>query len=281
MATDTFKIDFIKNVMDNMGISLEEAEAMYEELGPQNDSAPKLPFPLAKINNDEGVASRGELVWGPLKDEDGFVYSYENIKRFEDLDIVVLHRDSLYSCYDVNQNKTIAKTVYASVFEAATKRVDLMSGNKLERIKNSDGQSVTVVKDTKIEMTYQQLVLIGIRPKGTKEPLTILSIFLKKVPLITFNRLMDKVNSPKMCPVMNLVTGTARRGNVKYAIFEADQCEVRVMDREDYFANLTDIMTAVKTQREYIKGINKYLVNASDHVETPETVDESRTSLPE
>lgn len=270
MANTLTKVEFVRNVIEKMGITLEEAEEMYEELGAKADSAPKQPFPLAKINNDEGVASRGELVWTPLKDEDGFVYSYENIKRFEDLDVVVLHRTSLYSCYDVNQNKTVAKTIYASVFEAATKRVDLMSGKKLVRSKATEGYAPVIVEGTEIEMTYQQLVLIGIRPKGTTEPLEILSVYLKKVPLITFNKLMDKVNSPKLPAIMNLVTGTARRGNVKYAIFEADQCEVKVMETDDYFDNLAEIMTAIKAQRHYVEGINKYLINASEFVSTPD-----------
>jgi len=287
--TDNFKVEFIKEVMDKMGVSLEEAEKMYEEMGAKSDSAPRLPFPLAKLNSDEGVASAGELVWGPLKDDEGYVYSYENIKRFEDLDVVILHRTSLYSHYDIGQRKTIAKTTYGSPFLSPQKRRDLVSGARL--VRDEVTRKVTV-EGTNIEMTYQQLVLIGIRPKGTDEPLTMLSIYLKKVPLSTFNKLMDKVGSPKLPVIMNFVTGTQRNGNVKYAVFLDESTKPKnytgelstskVMDKEDYFKNITDIMDAINTQKAYIDGINDYLIKASEHVEEDTTTSEStEDSLPQ
>ena len=119
-----------------------------------------------------------------------------------------------------------------------------------------------------------------------------LSIYLKKVPLSTFNKLMDKVGSPKLPVIMNFVTGTQRNGNVKYAVFLDESTKPknytgelstsRVMDKDDYFKNITDIMEAINIQRAYIDGINDYLIKASEHVEEDTTTSEStEDSLPQ
>jgi len=270
--------EIIETLVNEMGMTLEEAEKEYEALyGDSAGGTPKLPFPLAKINNTAGVAPMGALVFDAERDEDNEIIGYKEVHKLEDIDFVILSKHAMYNCYDAMSSKVVAKTCLADVYQAASKYIDVISGKPLEKTKDARGKDITVVSGTDLEMKYQVLALVGFKPKGSDEPLTFVNMYLKGAILFGLNKLSDSVNSDRV--LMNIVTKTDKMGSVKYTAIDLDKSEAFELPKEVFTANLKGILTANKAHREYVEALNTFYINGSDHDITGTSKEESE--LPE
>ena len=256
--------EIIELLVNEMGMTVEEAEKEYEaSYGGNSTGSPKIPFPLAKVNNTAGIAPMGALVFDAERDEDNEVIGYKEVHNFEDIDFIILTKHAMYNCYDAMSSKVVAKTCLADVYQAAGKYVDVISGNSLEKTKDARGKSITVVSGTDLEMKYQVLALVGFKPKGSNESLTFVNMYLKGAILFGLNKLSDAVSSDNV--LMNIVTKTNKMGSVKYTAIDLDNSEAIELPKEVFTANLKGILTANKTHREYVEALNAFYINGSDH----------------
>jgi len=257
------KEQIIEMLVNDMGMTIDEAEIEYEsQFGAKTSGSPKIPFPLAKVNNTAGIAPMGALVFDAERDEDKEVIGFKEVHKLEEIDFIIFSKNSMYNCYDAMTSKVVAKTCLADVYQAAGKYVDVISGQPLEKTTDARGKSITIVKGTDLEMKYQLLVLVGFKPKGSDEPLTFVNMYLKGALLFGINKLSDTVNSDKI--LMNIVTETAKMGSVKYTEINLDKSEAIELPKEVFSNNLKGILTANKVHREYVEALNAFYIIGSD-----------------
>jgi len=251
------KTEIIEMLINELGLSLEEAEKEYEvQFGAGNSGAPKLPLPLAKVNNTAGIAPLGALVFDAIRDDENEVTGFNEVHELQDIDFVILNKAAMYNCYDAMTSKVVAKTLLGDVYQPAASYTDVVSGKPLDKITDARGKSITVVKGTDMEMKYQVLALVGFKPKGSDEPLTYVNMYLKGAILFGLNKLSDSVNSDRV--LMNIATETAKMGNVKYTAVDLNNSEATELPKEVFSKNLKAILGKNKEFNDYVKALNAF-----------------------
>jgi len=276
------------------GMTLDEAEKEYEaQYGDTSDAgAPKLPFPLAKVNSSQFLVSKGvplgTIVWDAIRDESKRVIGYNEIHAFEDLDFVIVAKNTAYSHWSQPEKKVLAKTLLASPYQAATKYQDVNSGRFI-KVKEVAGKSVKYLEKTatlpELTMGYQLFTTVGIRPKGSSDEFTYVNMFLKTVILYGINKVSDTVASDdnNALKVLNLVTKEDYNGDSVFTAIDLNASTAKLLPAEDFKANLKGILTARTAHRKYVEAINKFYIDGSEHLGNTEAKETSEDSneLPE
>lgn len=251
------KTEIIEMLINELGLTLEEAEKEYEvQFGSGNSGAPKLPLSLAKVNNTAGVAPLGALVFDAIRDDDNEVIGFNEVHALKDIDFVILNKAAMYSCYDAMTSKVVAKTLLGDVYQPAASYVDVVSGKPLDKVTDARGKSITMVKGTDMEMRYQVLTLVGFKPKGSDEPLTYVNMYLKGAILFGLNKLSDTVSSDRV--LMNIAVKTTKRGNVKYTDIDLNNSEAIELPKKVFSSNLKGILSKNKEFNDYVKALNAF-----------------------
>ena len=282
--------DEIIAAMVESGMSIDEAEKEYAlqyEAG--ETGAPKIPFPLAKINSSQYLVSKGvplgALVWDAQRDENKRVIGFKEIHAFEDIDFVIISKNTAYSHWSQEEKKVLAKTLLGSPYQAATKYQDVDSGRWLKVKKDRTGRQIKYLEATKdlpeLKMGYQLFVTVGIKPTGSTAPFTYINMFLKTVMLWGINKLSDSVatNDNNALKVLNIVTGEAFNGENPHTIVDLNNSTASLLPVEAFRANLPSILASRTAHREYVEAINAFYIKGSDFLGKKEEKEES--SLPE
>ena len=173
------KVEIIKSLVAS-GMAVEDAEIAYNEAFAPTVAGVKLPYALIKVNNDATVAGMGELVSDPIKNEEsGDVEGYNETYAFKDVEVLVLDRRAMWSKYDGTTGRTTVKTELLDTFSKASAYTDSFTGVDIASLKEADD-----------DIKYQQLVLLGIRPRGTDGKFKFFNMYLKGAMLYNINKLL-------------------------------------------------------------------------------------------
>ena len=243
MSETISREDIIKSLVES-GLSIDDAEIAYQAAFAPQTSGVKLPFPLIKVNNDATVADMGALVSDPIKDADsGDVEGYNEVFKFEDTDVLILDRRAMYSCYDSNTGRTTVKTELKDTYSKASAYTDSISG-----------QDIVTLKEGNEDIKYQQLALVGIRPKGSDDAFTFYNMFAKGAILYNLNQLLDTCTGSQYV-ILNAVTKTSKKGSVKYTEFKLDESVAMPLPAAEILKN---VMPFLDTKTAFTKYVSEY-----------------------
>lgn len=260
--TAVSKKEIIESLMAS-GMTLDEAAAAYESAFAPQSGGVKLPFPLIKVNNDATVADMGALVADPIKNEDsGDTEGYNVVVKFEDADILILDRRAMYSCYDSNTGRTTVKTKLLDTYAKAAAYIDAISG-----------EDIVSLRAVNEDIKYQQLVLVGVRAKGTNDAFVFYNMFAKGAILYNINQLLDTCTGSQYV-VLNAITKTSKKGSVKYTEFKLDESSAMPLPSVEVLKNVIQFLDA-KTQ------FNNYVTEYNGGLGTPEVPEAVTAGLPE
>ena len=265
MAID--KHELIANLIKN-GYSQEDAELFYQKNMAGDDRGLELPEVQAKVNNSSVVPGVpiGTIVVGPQRDDDGFVVGYEETYDVSETELVVVASGSLYNRFDPSDN-TITHTTNISqkAFASIGEFTEMSTGLKLSRRKDENGTPVTFITEVdadgnkkEIELRFQKLAIIGLRPKGTNE-FTFYTMYLKGTFGYQLGELTKKTTS---YDTINLVVKRAQNGNVIYTVIDLDLSTIKTATIPDIIT-LAPIFEEKNTLlEEYIEKFNERMPDA-------------------
>jgi len=235
------------------GMSIEDAEAAYTEAFAPSTGGVRLPFPLLKVNNDATVAGMGTLVADPIKNEEsGDVEGYNEEFKFEDVDYLILDRRAMWSKYDGAVGRTTVKTQLLDTFAKSSAYVDSISG-----------VDITTLKETDDDIKYQQLLLVGVRPKDSDEAFKFYVQYSKGAVLYSQNQMLDTVSGSQY-PIIQAITKTSKKGSVKYTEFDLDKSVALSLPSASVLKNVMPFLDAKTAFNNYIKEYNAGLEGAAE-----------------
>ncbi len=242
------KEDIIKSLVE-AGMSLEQAEEAYQSaFAPQSGSGPKLPFSLIKVNNDPTVAAMGALVSEAIKNEDsGEVEGYQETYLFEDVDTLILDRRAMYSMFDGATGRTTVKSELLDTYAKVDAYRDAISG-----------RSIKDLKEEGLDVKYQQLILIGVRTRGTTEPFKFYCMYLKGAILYSVNQLLDTCTGSQYV-IFDATTKTSKKGSVKYTEFDLTKSVATPLESTQVLMNVMPFLEAKTAFNRYVTDYNKSL----------------------
>jgi len=253
------------------GMSIEDAEKAYQEAFAPSESGLRLPYGLIKVNNDAAVAPVGTFVANPIKNQDtGDVEGYETVYDFKDIEVLVLERRAMYSKYDGTTGRTTVKTPLLSTFTKASNYIDSFSGMDIATLREQDE-----------DIKYQQLVLLGVRSKGSDDPFEFYCMFVKSSILFGFNKLLDTVQGAQY-PLLHIITKQSKKGAVRYTEVDLDKSAAIQLPNAEVLKNVMPFLDAKTKYNEYIKSFNAQLTpeTTTDSSEATESAERSQ-GLPE
>jgi hypothetical protein len=244
MAETVNKQEIIESLVAS-GMSIEDAEAAYLEAFAPHAGGVMLPFPLLKVNNDATVATMGALVADPIRNEDsGDVEGYNEVIEFADVDYLILDRRAMWSKYDGAVGRTTVKTQLLDTFAKASAYVDSISGVDIATLKATDD-----------DIKYQQLMLVGVRPKDSEEAFKFYVQYSKGAILYSQNQMLDTVSGSQY-PVIQAVTKTSKKGSVKYTEFDLDKSVALSLPSTEVLKNVMPFLEAKTAFNNYVKDYN-------------------------
>ncbi len=254
MENTVNKAEIIKSLVES-GMELEQAEAAYQEaFAPASGAGVPLPYPLLKVNNDATVADMGALVAAPIKNDDsGDVEGYGVTYAFKDVDVLILDRRAMWSKYDGGVGRTTVKTELLDTFAKASAYVDSFSGMDIPTLKEADD-----------DIKYQQLILIGIRGKDSKDKFVFYNMYLKGAMLYNVNQLLDTCTNSQYV-VLDAITKTSKKGSVKYTEFNLDKSVAFSLDSAEVLGNVMEFLESKTAFNKYVAEYNENLgINANE-----------------
>lgn len=244
MAETVNKKEIIESLVAT-GMTLEEAEAAYVEAFAPQSGGVRLPFPLIKVNNDATVAPMGALVADPIKNEEtGDTEGYAEVYDFAEVDYLLLDRRAMWSKYDGSVGRTTVKTQLLDTFAKASAYTDSISGVDIQTLKETDE-----------DIKYQQLVLVGIRPKGSGEAFKFYCSYVKGAILYSVNQLLDTASGSQY-PVLDVVVKTSKKGSVRYTEFNLDKSVAMSLPSAEVLKNVMPFLEAKTAFNEYVRQYN-------------------------
>ena len=248
MSTQVEKADIIKSLVAS-GMTPDQALAAYDStFAPQTGAGVKLPFPLIKVNNDATVAGMGSLVADAIKNADsGDVEGYNEEYLFADSDVLILDRRATWSKYDGGTGRTTVKTELMDTFAKSSAYTDTFSGVDIATLKATDE-----------DIKYQQLVLVGIRARGSKDKFKFFNMYLKGAILFNVNQLLDTCTGSQYV-VLEAVTKTSKKGSVKYTEFELDKSLATPLASTEVLGNVMEFLDAKTAFNKYVVDYNESL----------------------
>ena len=248
MSNQVEKSEIIKSLVAS-GMSLEQAESAYNEaFAPATGAGVKLPFGLIKVNNDATVASMGALVADAIKNEEsGDVEGYNEEYNFADVDVLILDRRATWSKYDGGTGRTTVKTELLDTFAKASAYTDSFSGVDIATLKAADE-----------DIKYQQLVLVGIRARGSKDTFKFFNMYLKGAMLYNVNQLLDTCTGSQYV-VLEALTKTSKKGSVKYTEFDLNKSLATPLASAEVLGNVMEFLEAKTSFNSYVTEYNESL----------------------
>lgn len=250
--TENMKKEIVAQLIES-GMTVEQAEATYNEQFATGNSNTALPFPRLQVNNVAGVADMGALVGDATKDDNGDVISYGINYNLEDVDFLVINRKAMYNVYDAETRKTTVKTKLMDTFTGKATFVDVLSGKTIKEL-----------IDDGVDVKYQLLMTIAIRPKGTKEDFKLYSFYAKGAILYGLNQACDALRESTPYQLLNIKTKIGKKGAVRYTEIDLDNTEVRALTKDELLGNISFLMEANNKFNEYVTAINKQYEESSD-----------------
>ena len=239
MSTQVERKEIIESLVAS-GMTPEQAAAAYESaFAPKTSGGTPLPFELLKVNNDATVADMGALVADPIKDEEADeVVGYNKVYKFEDIDFLILDRRATWSKYDGATGRTTVKSQLLDTFAKADAYIDSISGVPVAKLKETDD-----------EIKYQQLILVGVRPRGSAEPFEFYNMYLKGAMLYNVNQLLDTCTGSK----------TSKKGSVKYTEFDLSNSVAVSLPSTQVLTNVMPFLDAKTAFNDYVTKFNEAL----------------------
>lgn len=259
------KADIIKSLVES-GMTPEAALEAYESAFAPQTSGVKLPFSLIKVNNDATVAPMGALVSDPIKDEStGDVEGYNEVYSFAETDVLILDRRATWSKYDGGTGRTTVKSELLDTFAKQAAYTDSFTGVSIADLKPEDE-----------EIKYQQLILVGIRPKDSDEKFKFFNMYLKGAMLYNINQLLDTCTGSQYV-VLEAITKTSKKGSVKYTEFNLDKSLATPLPSGEVLGNVMEFLDAKTAFNKYVAEYNENLGTVKSDVAT----ETAETGLPE
>ena len=231
--------------MIEQGMSPEEAEAEFKKNFEHGGDNVTLPYPRIQVNNVAGVAEIGQLVGEPEKDDDGEVIKYNVVYDFKDIDFLVINRKAMYNVYDVPTKQTTVKTKLMDTYTSASNFIDVLSG-----------RSIQSLKDEGVDVKYQHLLTVGVRPKGSTEEFKLYNMYAKGAVLFGINKVTDALRAEVPYQILSVVTKVGKNGAVRFATIDETKSEARALTKDELLGSLKQLLEANKTFEKYVEDIN-------------------------
>jgi len=244
MSNTTVTREEIIESLVAQGMSVDDAAAAYEETFSGEQGGLRLPLPLIKVNNDATIAPMGALVAEPTKNEDGDVEGYATVYDFADVEVLILERRATYSAYDSATGRTTVKTTLKDTYAKMTSYTD-----------SATGTSIAELRTTNDAIKYQQLIVIGVRKRGTEDAFTFYNMYLKGTILYGINQLLDTCVGSSY-PVLQIATKTSKKGSVKYTEIVLDNSVAFGLPTAEVLKNVSAFLDVKSSFNEYVSAYN-------------------------
>ena len=126
---------------------------------------------------------------------------------------------------------------------------------------------ITTLKETDEDIKYQQLVLVGIRPRGADGKFKFFNMYLKGAMLYNINQLLDTCTGSQYV-VLEAITKTSKKGSVKYSEFDLGKSLATPLASAEVLGNVMEFLECKTAFNKYVAEYNESLgINAREVVE--------------